>query len=96
MIHSQTLEIIQKNFDLKTETSEENILQALTQVIQYYLDNNFERLIQIMYRLDISESKFREVMAQATPQTIAENIAKLVLKREEEKYLMRQKYSQNM
>lgn len=93
IIDSQTLQVIQRNFELEKEIASTDILKALTQAIQYYLDKNFERLVQIMYRLDIDEKNFTDVLTLSEPSLIAENIAKLVLLREQEKHLIRQKYA---
>lgn len=93
----QALKTLQKNFalqnDFEREVSEKEVLQSLIKAIQYYLDNSFERLLQIMYRLDINEEKFTNVLTNSETEKIAKDIAILVLEREKERWFIRQKYS---
>ena len=57
------------------------------------LVNDYEKLVNIMYRLDISESKFNEAHQLNDLSAIAENIAQLVWERELEKRKWRTIYS---
>lgn len=61
----------------------------LTKVINELLDKDFEKLLSVMYRLDISEQKFRSALVMSVP---AEEIARLVLEREYEKIKFRMMY----
>ena len=57
----------------------------LSVIIGYMLDHHFEKLCNIMYRLDVSEKKFRRVMTESPPPEIASGIAELVIEREIQK-----------
>lgn len=64
----------------------------LSEQILYLLQHQFERLIHILYRLDIDEIKAKEAFNAKDDTTIASNIAELIIKREYEKHLTRIKY----
>jgi len=57
----------------------------LTSVIGYMLEYQFEKLCNVMYRLDVPEKKFRKVMKENAPDDIAPGIAELVIEREIQK-----------
>ena len=83
---------IQKN--LSEKTTEEQF-QLLVECIDKLIQNDFNRLLSILYRVDISEEKLKIRLAEnresKTPS--AEIIANLLIEREEEKILSRAKYS---
>ena len=71
-------------------------LQALQEkiasVISQLLRNNPERLLNLMYRLDIDENKFRFVIQNGPEENVARQLAELVLEREMQKVYWRNKY----
>ena len=68
----------------------EELKNALKCVIAEMLDNEFNRLLNIMYRIDINEKEFQQATSSTFP---AENLTDLVLKRELQKVQTRIKYS---
>lgn len=65
--------------------------ELLTRQIAWMLDYQFERLLQAMYRIDVPEQDFRNVLVGKAP--VAEALAELVLKRELKKVETRRLYS---
>jgi hypothetical protein len=68
------------------------IREQLAFVIARLMEENFERLCQAMYRLDISEVKFDEVLTQKPVEEIPYAIADLVIEREMQKVMTRMMY----
>ncbi len=66
--------------------------EKLTLVINHLLENNFEKLLNAMYRLDVSERKFHEVLTGAEPGEISSKLAELVIEREMQKVKTREMY----
>jgi hypothetical protein len=64
----------------------------LSEVIRFMLDHHFEKLCQVMYRLDVSEKKFHNVLTKAPSEEIAGGIADLVIERELQKIRTRELY----
>lgn len=76
-------------------TDYEALLGWLTPIIQYLLDHAFEKLLQLMYRIDIAETRFQQALGHPNPDEIASSIARLVIERQLYKVKIREKYSKN-
>lgn len=90
--------LIRKDFGF--DTSElakcdimDELRQQLTQIVSYLIDEDFERLLNAMYRIDINEDKFKVALTLDPPSKIAPAIAQLIIDRELEKVISRRKYS---
>ena len=69
-----------------------DIREKLAYVIATMMQDNFERLCQAMYRLDVSEKKFHEAMTEIPVEQVPYAIADLVIEREMEKVQTRLMY----
>ena len=61
------------------------IREKLAILIAHLMQDNFERLCQAMYRLDVSETKFDQVMNEKPVEEIPYAVADLVIEREMQK-----------
>lgn len=66
--------------------------QKLSELISYLLENDMHRLLNAMYRLDVSEAKFHEAMQAESKEKAVSSIADLILEREMQKVKTRQHY----
>lgn len=88
---SSKLEIASSNELNKTH---EEKLKQLAQYLDYLIANDFNKLIGILYRIDVSEQKVRLALADSNKTTSdGYIIAQLLVEREIEKIALRQKYS---
>lgn len=89
-------QLIAKDLQLnlsEMEFPDEDILRDfLRKQVSYLMDKEFNKLINIFYKLDIDEKKVKEVLALATPETIVDELVSLVIEREKLKIYYRQKY----
>jgi hypothetical protein len=69
----------------------DTIKKKLEEVIFQMLSNEFEKLCNVMYRLDVSEAKFNTALLKA-PEDAASEIADLVIDREIQKVRTRELY----
>ena len=70
-----------KFFELDLSEKQESfdgLKQKLSRIISYLLDRDFERLLRIMYRIDIDENKFKWSLTQESP---SDRISELVVER---------------
>jgi hypothetical protein len=96
----QLRELINKDLDTREEGMlipgghpDLNFLhEKLTLVIGHLLMNNFEKLCNAMYRLDVSENKFHEALTGSDPSEISAKLADLVIERELQKVKTRELY----
>ncbi|MBF8456162.1 hypothetical protein IV494_03115 [Kaistella sp. G5-32] len=79
------------------EKSNTKQFEALVAFIDDLIRNDFNRLLSILYRVDISEQKLKIKLAENKETAVrsAEIIAQLLLDREEEKIKSRAKYKQD-
>ena len=96
---SNLLEVVEiTNKDVGLSLSPSNItnynalVNELTKAIEYLIDKDFEKLMHILYRLDVSESKVKNVFG--LEQDVAHQIALLIIEREEQKVITRKRYKQ--
>ncbi len=88
-----TIQSLQKYVEIEPTVSYEELLEALTSAVMFLLLNDMEKLLNILYRIDVNEPKVKAAFAQNNPKLIAPTIAKLILDRELEKAASRKKYS---
>lgn len=70
----------------------EALLEALRHRILYLIQHDFNKLMTAMYILDVSEDRFKTAMATPGLDNAAKAVAEVVLEREMQKVLTRQKY----
>lgn len=83
------LQIEETDLDKSTAYHFENLVSLLNLIL-----NNFNRLLSILYRMDISEDKLKRKLAEHNEgsRSSAELIAYLMIDREQEKNISREKY----
>jgi hypothetical protein len=74
----------------KQETRDHLILY-----INHLLIHDFNKLVQLLYRVDVSEKKLKELLQQNPNTGAAVIIADLVLQRQEEKVKSKQEFKSN-
>ena len=78
---------------IPSQAGREDLLRLLTTHVNNLLDSDFEKLVSLLYRLDISEKKLRECLAINAGQDAAPLIALLIIERQEQKIKSRQQYT---
>ncbi|MCS6967884.1 MAG: hypothetical protein RMJ44_04355 [Cytophagales bacterium] len=68
------------------------LLGKLTRLVQYLLDHHRPYLFAAVYRMDISEKMLKKALCSGSGETIALNIAALMLERQKQKMKWRQSY----
>jgi hypothetical protein len=70
------------NKELSIETLQQPALEAY---INQLADGRFEVLVALLYRLDISEKKVKQALAQMPEQNIGSILAPLIIERQQQK-----------
>jgi len=68
--------------------------QKLADHINQLINNDFNKLILILYRLDISEKKLKQLLAESTGANAGNLIAALIIERQLEKLQSRRQFKQ--
>jgi adenylosuccinate lyase len=82
------------DLELKNNNAAEN-KQALIEQINYLILHDFNRLISILYRLDVNESRINALLKEHAGSDAAEIIAALMIERELQRARTRQQFKQN-
>lgn len=84
------LEVSTENLN---EKSYETQFEMLTQFIDHLIQTDFNRLLSILYRVDISEEKLKSKLAESRDQQFSSQIiSQMLIDREVEKIASRVKY----
>jgi response regulator of citrate/malate metabolism len=78
--------------DVTGNYSLDDLKQALFYRIRELLDKNVERLLSMLYRVDLSQNKLDEIFQNESKEDIAEKIAEAVIERQLEKIKTRAYY----
>ncbi|MCE7056939.1 hypothetical protein LZF95_19825 [Algoriphagus sp. AGSA1] len=97
-LSQETFLLLQKDFDFPespTEFDEEKAIATLSKVIAYMLDREFERLLQICYRIDLGEEQLKKILHESEPDEVAIDLATALWNRQKQKVQIRKRYSSN-
>lgn len=75
--------------------NEAELLEALIQRINQLLNEDFQALVQLLYRLDIPEQKLKDLLRTHPDTDAARIIAALIVERQQQKLASRNQYRQN-
>lgn len=68
--------------------------QKLADYVNHLVNNDFNKLVLILYRLDVSEKKLKQLLATEPAIDAGRLIATLIIERQLEKIKLRKQYSQ--
>jgi len=66
--------------------------EYLTEKLSYLLEHKYDTLINILYKIDVSEEKLSELFSGSNRDTIPEALAELIIERQLQKVKFRQLY----
>lgn len=85
--------IVSKDFEVEGLMSEELLRARLVEAFAYLLDNNINKMMNILYRTDVNEEKLKALLISNADLPSAEVIAEAYISRQKEKVATRKKYS---
>lgn len=66
--------------------------EFLSKQVNYLLDHDLNKLLNALYRIDISENETKNILQNSNQGEIALNFARAIIAREKQKVITRQKY----
>jgi hypothetical protein len=91
-----TVEIIQRHFELHEISLEEEGMKKIREILidklDFLLDHHFEKLLQILYRIDVPEEKAKTALSEKSDRKPSEILADLIIERQSEKARTRIEY----
>ncbi|MCX2492314.1 hypothetical protein OQX63_02440 [Pedobacter sp. PF22-3] len=87
------ISIISKDFDIPDQLSENQLRKVLVDAFAYLIDNDFPKLIQILYKADVDQYKLKDLLETVEGSSSAEVIADAYITRQKAKIETWAKYS---
>ena len=87
------IKIIAKDFDLPDNISEDQLRNVLIKTFAYLVEDDFPKLLQILYRADVDQYRLKELLENTDGKSSAEIIADAFIARQKAKVETWKKYS---
>jgi hypothetical protein len=101
-MEKETLEqlsaLVAQDFEPVTEEpviSEEQLLEALAERVEWMIEHRLEYLMSLMYRMDVDERKVDFALSPLAPEPAHLALARLILERQKQRVFTRQHYKQS-
>ncbi|WP_373522435.1 hypothetical protein [Aquiflexum sp.] len=98
LVIKDTALLLEKTFDLKIPerlSTEDELVALMIPIIHQMLNRNFEKLLQICYRVDLGENKLQQILHESDPEMMAFDLAKALVERQMLKIKIKRRYSEN-
>ncbi|MFO7823203.1 MAG: hypothetical protein R6V72_04635 [Cyclobacterium sp.] len=73
-------------------TSRQSLAQAISPYVSQMLNKNFEKLLQLCYRLDLGEQKLQHILTESPPEEVSLRLSTAMVDRQLLKVYFRNKY----
>ena len=80
--------------DLPTNISMEELVRQIAIEVNHLIDKNFQKLVGILYRMDVSEPKLKNLLANHPQADAGIIIAQLMIERQLQKMATRKQFRQ--
>ncbi len=84
------------NINIHQQNSIEELINYLSIEINILINNNFEKLVSILYRMDVSEQKMKQLLKKNNTENSGIVIARLVIEREQQRIKTKKDFLQNL
>src|ERR1700743_1804298 len=79
-------------WDLADSLTIQELEALLAEIVNGWIRSDFSRLVQFLYRIDISESRLRQLLEENTEEDTGQLLARLILERLWQKIKTRRQY----
>ena len=83
---------LSEDFNLPVTNDKEQLVKALAEGINHLIQTDFTRLINMLYRVDVSENNIKETLEQQADEDAGLLIARLIIERLIQKQQMRAQF----
>jgi uncharacterized protein YwgA len=81
--------------ELPARISDQELKERLTAYVNHLINHDFEKLVSVLYRIDVNENKMRKLLEQKEGEDAAGLIANLIIERQLQKIKSRQETKKN-
>jgi hypothetical protein len=80
--------------EVESNIAEDELKEYLKHKIMDLMENNLERFLNTLYRIDVDENKVRDIFKKKSGFDIAESLADLIIQRQIQRVKTQQMYKQ--
>ena len=93
MKEEQVLQEVSKELGIIVNEKDHSFAkQILAEKIDYLINNDFQKLVSILYRMDVSEAKLKQMLNENPGTNASLIITDLMIERQEQKIISRQQF----
>ncbi len=85
----------QLNIILPQIISDEELHLRLSEIIDHLIEKDFKKLVYVLYKVDVSEVKLKQLLHSADNEKASDIIAQLIIERQTQKIASRKKFTSN-
>ena len=94
MKDEQVLQEVSKELEVIVNEKDHSFAkQILAEKIDHLINNDFQKLVLILYRMDVSETKLKQLLNENPGTNAALIITDLMIERQEQKIISRQQFN---
>lgn len=94
-IISEIAEMTEITYPVKAISTTEQLRKNLADIISYLIDHDFEKLLWILYRIDVDEEKVKKLLSEHLPEDAPVILADLIIIRQQKKEELKKEFSQH-
>ena len=79
--------------ELKENLSRDQIKERLTEYINDLIDHDFNKLVNLLYKIDVSESRLKRLLDETSGNNAGDIIAELIIERQVQKIKSREQFT---
>ncbi|MBS1919927.1 MAG: hypothetical protein JST17_06725 [Bacteroidetes bacterium] len=80
--------------ELPEKISFEEIKKELSSIINNLIQSDFQRLVFLLYRIDVNETKLKKLLKEHPEENAGNIITELIIERQQQKIKSRQQFNQ--
>lgn len=89
--------LIRKDFEIEADVLASDdpfdlLFDMLDKSVKQMLDQDFNNLLNVLYRIDVAETKVKEILNQTEPDLISKELTQLIIDRQKQKAIYRAIY----
>lgn len=94
MNQNQLIQIISNDLaiELPIETTHQELVEKLSVHINELIQNNFQQLVFILYKIDVGETKLKQLLQENPNENAGRLIAELIIERQKQKLNSRKNF----
>ena len=86
-MEKEVIQSLERNLEIQLAdiVTEEKVKQLISERVNYLIQHDFAQLTQLLYRIDINETKLKRLLSEAGEKYAADIIAALIIERQIQK-----------